>query len=99
MRRCLTAPSAGPAMGGGVRLVRTTLSESEAARDVERTRGVSERKRLFALSFAAVVATSFCFVLRALVVDDWGRVLALDETQEGELLGAGLWRDCQEFCA
>jgi len=43
------------------------------------------------VSFAAVVATSFCFVLRALVVDDWGRVFALSETQKGELLGVGLW--------
>lgn len=51
----------------------------------------STRKGLFAASFAAVTATSFCFVLRALVVDDWGRDFALNETQKGELLGVGLW--------
>jgi DHA2 family metal-tetracycline-proton antiporter-like MFS transporter len=47
--------------------------------------------RLFATCFAAIVATSFCFILRALVVDDWGREFALSETQKGELLGVGLW--------
>jgi MFS family permease len=44
-----------------------------------------------ALSFLAICATSFCFILRALVVDDWGREFALSETQKGELLGVGLW--------
>ena len=48
-------------------------------------------KKLFAVSFAAIVATSFCFVLRALVVDAWGVEFALSETQKGELLGVGLW--------
>lgn len=47
--------------------------------------------RLFATCFAAIVATSFCFILRALVIDDWGREFALTETQKGELLGVGLW--------
>lgn len=46
---------------------------------------------LFATAFTAIVATSFCFVLRALVIDDWGREFALSATQKGELLGAGLW--------
>src|SRR5579872_2397158 len=51
----------------------------------------SPRGRLFAASFAAITATSFCFVLRALVIDQWGVQFALSETQKGELLGAGLW--------
>jgi len=46
---------------------------------------------LFFTSFAAITATSFCFVLRALVIDDWGVQFALSETQKGELLGVGLW--------
>ena len=49
------------------------------------------RSWLFATSFAAITATSFCFILRALVVDDWGVQFALSETQKGELLGVGLW--------
>ncbi len=46
---------------------------------------------LFATCFAAITATSFCFILRALVIDDWGVQFALSETQKGELLGVGLW--------
>jgi MFS family permease len=45
----------------------------------------------FAVAFAAIVATSFCFALRALVIDDWGLEFGLSETQKGELLGVGLW--------
>lgn len=45
----------------------------------------------FPLGFAAIMATSFCFILRALVIDEWGVVFALSETQKGQLLGAGLW--------
>lgn len=48
-------------------------------------------RRIFAASFAAIVATAFCFILRALVIDDWGREFDLSETQKGELLGVGLW--------
>lgn len=51
----------------------------------------SSASRFFAVSFAAISATSFCFILRALVVDDWGAQFLLSETQKGELLGVGLW--------
>lgn len=47
--------------------------------------------RLFKISFVAISATSFCFILRALVIDQWGVEFALSETQKGELLGVGLW--------
>jgi MFS family permease len=50
-----------------------------------------ETRRLFVLCFAALIATSFGFVLRAFVIDDWGREFALTETQKGEILGVGLW--------
>jgi MFS family permease len=49
------------------------------------------RRRLFAAAFCAIIATSFCFVIRALVVNRWGVELSLSETQKGELLGVGLW--------
>ena len=49
------------------------------------------RGRLFGVSFAAITATSFCFVLRAMVVDEWGIAFGLSETEKGELLGVGLW--------
>jgi len=50
-----------------------------------------QRRGLFTAAFAAITATSFCFVLRALVIDDWGSEFALSATQKGELLGVGLW--------
>jgi MFS transporter, DHA2 family, metal-tetracycline-proton antiporter len=46
---------------------------------------------LFVTCFAALVATAFCFVLRAFVIDDWGHEFNLSATQKGELLGVGLW--------
>ncbi|MGH8177717.1 MAG: MFS transporter [Steroidobacter sp.] len=55
---------------------------------------VSESPRsntLFITCFAALVATAFCFVLRAFVIDDWGQEFNLSATQKGELLGVGLW--------
>ena len=51
----------------------------------------ASRRRLLATCFVALVATSFGFVLRAFVIDDWGREFGLSETQKGELLGVGLW--------
>ena len=53
-------------------------------------RGV-EFDRLLATCFTALVATSFGFVLRAMVIEDWGVEFNLTETQKGELLGVGLW--------
>jgi MFS transporter, DHA2 family, metal-tetracycline-proton antiporter len=49
------------------------------------------RSGLFTVSFAAIVATSFCFILRTMVIGEWGAEFDLSETQKGELLGAGLW--------
>lgn len=46
---------------------------------------------LFVTCFIALVATAFCFILRAFAIDDWGREFVLSETQKGELLGVGLW--------
>lgn len=56
-----------------------------------RDESTSERRRLFAISFAAMTATAFCFVLRAMVIDEWGVAFRLSETEKGELLGVGLW--------
>jgi len=46
---------------------------------------------LFITCFSALIATAFCFVLRAFVIDDWGHEFNLSATQKGELLGVGLW--------
>jgi len=49
------------------------------------------RHSLFVTCFAALVATAFCFVTRAFVIDAWGHEFNLSATQKGELLGVGLW--------
>jgi MFS family permease len=51
----------------------------------------AEARKTFAVCFAALVATSFCFILRAFSIDAWGMEFGLTETQKGELAGVGLW--------
>ena len=46
---------------------------------------------LFWGCFIALIATSFGFIARALTSNEWGAEFGLDETQVGEILGAGLW--------
>ena len=51
----------------------------------------AEARKTFAVCFAALVATSFCFILRVFSLDAWGVEFGLSETQKGELAGVGLW--------
>jgi DHA2 family metal-tetracycline-proton antiporter-like MFS transporter len=51
----------------------------------------AESKKTFAVCFAALVATSFCFILRAFSIGAWGTEFDLSQTQMGELAGVGLW--------
>jgi MFS family permease len=46
---------------------------------------------LFWGCWIALVTTSFGFLLRVLLMDDWARQFHLTETQKGELFGVGLW--------
>ncbi|MBM3496310.1 MAG: MFS transporter, partial [Armatimonadetes bacterium] len=50
-----------------------------------------QRKLLFWACFAALVATSFCFITRAMLIGAWGTEFGWDETQKGRILGVGLW--------
>ncbi|MFM8275201.1 MAG: MFS transporter [Gemmata sp.] len=51
----------------------------------------SRDMRLFLACFVSLVATSFGFIVRASVMDDWARQFGLSETQKGEIFGVGLW--------
>jgi MFS transporter, DHA2 family, metal-tetracycline-proton antiporter len=51
----------------------------------------AEARKTFAVCFAALVATSFCFILRAFSIDAWGVEFGFTATQKGELFGVGLW--------
>ncbi len=50
-----------------------------------------QNRVLFWGCFIALVATAFGFIIRALIIGDWGAEFNLTETQKGELLGVGLW--------
>ncbi len=50
-----------------------------------------QRKWLFIACFAALVATSFAFLIRAFVVGEWATQFNLTSAQMGEINGAGLW--------
>lgn len=49
------------------------------------------QKWLFWACWAAMVATAFCFVVRAQVMDTWAAEFNLSKTQMGEIFGVGLW--------
>ena len=49
------------------------------------------RKRLFRACFFALMATSFGFMLRAMLITEWGVEFNLTKTQMGEIMGVGLW--------
>src|SRR3712207_6640703 len=50
-----------------------------------------EQMRLFIGCIVALVATSFGFIIRALILNDWGVQFNLSETQKGAIAGAGLF--------
>ena len=48
-------------------------------------------RMLFLTRFIALVTTSFGFILRAIVLPEWGVQFNLTQTQLGEISGVGLW--------
>lgn len=48
-------------------------------------------KLLFLTCFLALIATSFGFISRAFLLEEWAPLFQLSETQKGEIFGAGLW--------
>ncbi len=47
--------------------------------------------KLFWTCFISLIATSFGFIVRATIMDDWAKQFGLSETQKGEIFGVGLW--------
>lgn len=47
--------------------------------------------KLFYACFIALVTTAFGFILRALILPQWGHDFNLTQTQLGEIAGVGLW--------
>ena len=57
---------------------------------VEKTTPAKDMK-LFYACFVALVTTSFGFILRAIILPEWGTQFNLTQTQLGEIAGVGLW--------
>ena len=58
----------------------------------EKSAGIEDhQKRLFWGCFIALIATAFGFVVRSMVINDWGTDFGLTEVQKGEIFGVGLW--------
>ena len=51
----------------------------------------SNDTRIFWGSFIALVACAFGFVVRTMIIRDWGDTFGLTETEKGEILGVGFW--------
>jgi DHA2 family metal-tetracycline-proton antiporter-like MFS transporter len=64
---------------------------TEAAMTAGAMPASAEARKTFTVCFAALVATSFCFILRAFSIGAWGKEFDLSQTQMGELAGVGLW--------
>ncbi|MGL6095136.1 MAG: MFS transporter [Fimbriiglobus sp.] len=47
--------------------------------------------KLFWACFIALIATSFGFIVRIFVMDEWATQFGLSKTQRGEIFGVGLW--------
>ncbi len=46
---------------------------------------------LFWTCFVSLTATSFGFISRVFLADEWALAFNLSETEKGEIMGAGLW--------
>jgi MFS family permease len=51
----------------------------------------AQKKRLFVACFVALIATAFGFILRVMLIPEWGKSFGWTEVQKGEIMGAGLW--------
>ncbi len=51
----------------------------------------SSSRWLFWTCFIALIATSFGFIIRVMILGEWGRQFGISPTQQGELFGVGLW--------
>ena len=65
------------------------IDQSQGARAT--TAPGTNEKLLFWACFASIVATAFGFVIRSQIVGDWATQYGLTKTQEGNIIGVGLW--------
>jgi len=59
--------------------------------NVSKTTAPAADMKLFYACFVALITTSFGFILRALILPEWGKEFNLTQTQLGQIAGVGLW--------
>lgn len=64
---------------------------SQAARVPAADQSGAHQKLLFWACFIALIATAFGFIVRTMIMNEWGEQFGLSETQKGEIFGVGLW--------
>ncbi len=48
-------------------------------------------KYLFWACFIALIATAFGFMVRGVLIDEWGTQFGLDDVEKGQIAGVGVW--------
>jgi MFS family permease len=59
--------------------------------NVSKTTAPAADMKLFYACFVALITTSFGFILRAIILPEWGKEFNLTQTQLGQIAGVGLW--------
>ncbi len=55
------------------------------------TTEMQHNRLIFWGCFIALIATAFGFVIRTMIIDDWGAEFNLSQTEKGNLFGVGLY--------
>jgi MFS family permease len=58
---------------------------------VQPARIEEHQQRLFWGCFIALIATAFGFVIRGMLLDEWGVTFNLSDTEKGQIAGVGFW--------
>ena len=69
----------------------STFTEVPSGPQADSALSEGNRRLLFWACFASLIATSFGFIIRAMLIDTWGTEFNLTATQKGEIFGVGLW--------
>jgi len=55
------------------------------------TQSSHSEKYLFWACFIALIATAFGFMVRGVLIDEWGTQFGLDDVEKGQIAGVGVW--------
>ena len=67
------------------------MRENSSLTNSGATTATAPDMKLFYACFVALITTAFGFILRAVILPQWGVEFNLTQTQLGEIAGVGLW--------